>query len=161
MSAEDGCPPSLPTSHVRCLYCRLLALCRHLDFVRQHRSEFSTDLQGVIPCGFISELILNSRNKKLRDNRKMIIGNHDIFNYNEPFKAHWLLHVPPGLLFSNSAFYPQFSCITFTIYRIISLNSIDLSVFVMVTQYAFCEVETKFLDVIYLNFMIQTVNNNL
>jgi hypothetical protein len=67
-STEDGCSPILLTSHVGYLYCLSAALCRHLDFVRQNSSEFSTNrspIQGVKPCGFIiSELILNWKNKK-------------------------------------------------------------------------------------------------
>jgi hypothetical protein len=62
----------------------------------------------------------------------------------------WLLCVPPAVTLRKSAFYAH------SVYRmvptgIVSLNSIIWFVFVMETQYVFCEVGSGFLSIMWKN----------
>jgi hypothetical protein len=64
----------------------------------------------------------------------------------ETFKAQWLLHVPPGLTFTNSTFCPRsvFMCFVWISEQtaIISLYSINGRVFITETECVYCAVRT-------------------
>jgi hypothetical protein len=65
-----------------------------------------------------------------------------------PFKAQWLLYVPPGLTFTNSTFCPHsvFMCFVWISEKtaIISLYSINWLVFVTETGSVYCAVRTLY-----------------
>ena len=69
-----------------------------------------------------------------------------------PFKAQWLLYVPPSLTFSNSTFCPHsvFMCFVWIWEQtaIISLYSINWLVFITETECVYCAVRTGSLYII-------------
>jgi len=70
----------------------------------------------------------------------------------QPFQAHWLLYVPPGLTFKNSMFCPHsvFMCSVWISEQtqIISLYSINWLVFITEAECVYCAVRTGLLTTI-------------
>jgi hypothetical protein len=82
-----------------------------------------------------------------------------------PFKAQWLLYVPPGLTFINFTFCPHsvFMCFVWISEQtaIISLYSINWLVFITETECVYCAVRTRYLYTISPVVTLSTARFNI
>jgi hypothetical protein len=65
-----------------------------------------------------------------------------------PIKVLWGIYEPPAVITSNCEFCIRGSCVIFSATAIISLNSVNELIFVMVKCRAFFAVRTEFLNIV-------------
>jgi hypothetical protein len=102
------------------------------------------------PCNFLHWVHLQVSSVTFREDREC--EDSEKSSELQPYKAHWLLYVPPGLTFTNSTFCPNSVLMYFVCNSeqtaIISLYSINLLIFITETGCVYCAVRAKYFNII-------------